>query len=89
MSLAPQEEYREFCEVEVVLQVEDLVEAALGAGIGGRHEVEASGDLVGADAKAFLLALEQIQRDRIGVMGPDELESFCFALVLRASRSLR
>ncbi|HLS73418.1 MAG TPA: hypothetical protein VK046_06585 [Actinomycetaceae bacterium] len=67
---------------EVGKQVKELVETVPGAGIGGRHGVEASGDLVEAGADAFLLALEQVQRDRVGVVGLDELESFCFELVL-------
>ncbi|WP_344227892.1 hypothetical protein [Microbacterium binotii] len=67
---------------EVGKQVKELVETVPGAGIGGRHGVEASGDLVEAGADAFLLALEQVQRDRVGVVGLDELESFSFELVL-------
>src|SRR5690606_23477759 len=67
---------------EVGEQVKELVEAVPSAGIGGRHGVKASGDLVEAGADALLLALEQVQRDRVGVVGLDELESCCFELVL-------
>ena len=64
--------------VEIYQEVGELVQACSGVGVGVGEVVEPCGDLVEAGADAFLLALEQVQRDRVGVVGLDELESFCF-----------
>nr|WP_246180106.1 hypothetical protein [Kocuria coralli] len=63
-------------------QVDDRVETLSGAGVGGGHRVEPCSDLVEAGTDAFLLALEQVERDRVGIVGLDELEPFSFELLL-------
>nr|WP_244157532.1 hypothetical protein [Pseudoclavibacter helvolus] len=67
---------------EVGEQVNDLVETLSGAGVGGGHHVEPCSDLVEADTDAFLLALEQVEWDCVGIVGLDEFEPFSFELLL-------
>ena len=64
--------------VEVDQEFGEPVQACSGLGVGVAEVVEPGGDLVEAGADAVLFALEQVQRDRVGVVGLDELESFCF-----------
>ncbi|OIU84556.1 hypothetical protein [Microbacterium sp. AR7-10] len=66
---------------EIGEDADDLVEASTGAGVGGREAVEPVRGRVEARADAILFALEQVQRDRVGIVGLDELEPFSFELV--------
>ncbi|MFC3479174.1 hypothetical protein [Kocuria carniphila] len=66
---------------EIGEDVGDLVEASASASVRGGKAVEPFGYLIEAGADAVLFALEQVKRDRVGVVGLDELESFGFELV--------
>nr|WP_300146841.1 hypothetical protein [Propionicimonas sp.] len=61
--------------------VGDVVESLAGAAVGGGEGVEPAGDLVEAGADAVLFGLEQVEGDRVGVVGLDEFEAFGFELV--------
>lgn len=52
---------------------EDLIESLVSVVVGGRETVEVVGDRVQAGADTVLFALEQVERDGIGVVGLDEL----------------
>ncbi|WP_299062434.1 hypothetical protein [uncultured Actinomyces sp.] len=50
--------------------------------------VEPGGDLVEAGADAVLFALEEVEWDRVSVVGLDELEAFRFELVALCGQEL-
>lgn len=54
---------------EVGQDAEELIEPVVGLAVGGREAVESVGDRVQAGADAVLFGLEQVERDRIGVVG--------------------
>ncbi|WP_223881348.1 hypothetical protein [Nesterenkonia ebinurensis] len=66
---------------EVGEDAEELIESVVGIPVGGREAVESARDRVQAGADAVLFGLEQVQGDRVGVVGLDELEAFGFQLV--------
>ncbi|MEV8496469.1 hypothetical protein AB0315_07470 [Micrococcus luteus] len=72
--------------VEVDQEFGELVQAWSGVGVG--EVVEPGGDLVEAGADAVLLALEDVEWDRVGVVGLDEFEVFGFELVALGSQEL-
>nr|WP_218902029.1 hypothetical protein [Streptomonospora nanhaiensis] len=59
---------------------EDRVEPDLGLVVGRLQRVEPTGDRLKARAEAVLLCLEQIDGDRVGVVGLEELDLFGFEL---------
>ncbi|WP_460742996.1 hypothetical protein [Mariniluteicoccus endophyticus] len=61
---------------------QDRVESHLGFVVGRRQFVEPGGDGVQAGADAVLLGLEQVDGDRVGVVGLQELDLFGFELGL-------
>ncbi|MFT4082104.1 MAG: hypothetical protein QM638_05930 [Nocardioides sp.] len=71
--------------VEVGQDREDLIEPGARLAVGGGQAVEPGGDRFETGADAVLLGLEQVEWDRVGVVGLDELESFGFELVALAS----
>ena len=64
--------------VEVDQDFGELVQACSGLGVGVGEVVEPGGDLVEAGTDAVLLALEEVEGDRVGVVGLDEFEAFGF-----------
>ena len=67
--------------VEIYQEVGELVQACSGVGVGVGEVVEPCGDLVEAGADAVLFAFEEVEWDRVGVVGLDEFEAFGFELV--------
>jgi len=67
--------------VEVDQEFGELVQACSGLGVGVGEVVEPGGDLVEAGADAVLFAFEEVEGDRVGVVGLDEFEAFGFELV--------
>ena len=67
--------------VEVDEEFGELVQACSGVGVGVGEVVELCGDLVEAGADAVLFAFEEVEGDRVGVVGLDEFEAFGFELV--------
>nr|WP_238614659.1 hypothetical protein [Brevibacterium casei] len=61
---------------------EDRVEPDLGLVVGRLQRVEPTGDRLQARADTVLLCLEQIDGDRVGVVGLEELDLFRFELRL-------
>ncbi|WP_228383391.1 MULTISPECIES: hypothetical protein [Tessaracoccus] len=74
--------------VEVDQEFGELVQACSGVGVGVGEVVEPCADLVEADADAVLFALEEVEGDRVGVVGLDEFEAFGFELVALGSQEL-
>ncbi|WP_211260097.1 hypothetical protein [Actinomyces radicidentis] len=74
--------------VEVDEEFGELVQACSGLGVGVGEVVEPGGDLVEAGADAVLFALEEVEGDRVGVVGLDELEAFGFELVALGGQEL-
>ncbi|WP_223845673.1 hypothetical protein [Dermabacter vaginalis] len=74
--------------VEVVEEFGEPVQACSGLGVGVGEVVEPCADLVEAGADAVLLALEEVEGDRVGVVGLDELEAFGFELVALGGQEL-
>ncbi|MFV4913223.1 hypothetical protein PFZ49_06600 [Microbacterium lacticum] len=66
--------------VDVGQEVEDRVESDLGLVEGRLQGVEPAGDRLEARTDAVLLGLEQVDRDRVGVVGLEELDLFGFEL---------
>jgi len=60
--------------VEVDQEFGELVLACSDLGLGVAEVVESCGDLVEAGADAVLFASEEVEGDRIGVVGLDEFE---------------
>ena len=75
--------------VEVDQEFGELVQACsgLGVGVGVGGVVESGGDLVEAGADAVLFVLEEVEGDRVGVVGLDEFEAFGFEPVALRFRS--
>ena len=75
--------------VEVDQEFGELVQACsgLGVGVGVGGVVESCGDLVEAGADAVLFVLEEVEGDRVGVVGLDEFEAFGFGPVSLGFRS--
>nr|WP_231974531.1 hypothetical protein [Tessaracoccus timonensis] len=57
---------------------EDCVEPDLGLVVGGFQRFEPAGDRLQARADAVLLGLEQVERDRVGVVSLEELDLLGF-----------
>lgn len=74
--------------VDVGQEPEDRVESDLGVVVGRRQGVEASGDRLQARADAVLLGLEQVDGDRVGVVGLEELDLLGFELGLLPGEQL-
>ena len=74
--------------VEIYQEVGELVQACSGVGVGVGEVVEPCGDLVEAGADAVLFAFEEVEGDRVGVVGLDELEAFGFELVALGGQEL-
>nr|WP_233190991.1 hypothetical protein [Brachybacterium sp. UMB0905] len=74
--------------VEVDEEVGELVQACSGLGVGVGEVVEPCADLVEAGADAVLFALEEVEGDRVGVVGLDEFEAFGFELVALGGQEL-
>lgn len=66
---------------------EDRVEPDLGLVVGRLQRVEPAGDRLQARSDAVLLGLEQVERDRVGVVGLEELDLIGFELGLLPARS--
>ncbi|WJG12425.1 hypothetical protein [Gordonia sp. Swx-4] len=66
---------------EVGEDIDDLIEPLVSAVVGVREVVEPAVDGVEACADAVLFALEQVERDGVGVVGLDELEAFGIELL--------
>nr|WP_052168660.1 hypothetical protein [Actinoalloteichus spitiensis] len=67
---------------------EDRVESNLGLVVGRLQRVEPTGDRLKAGADAVLLCLEQVDGDRIGVVGLEELDLFGFEFGLLPGQQL-
>nr|WP_206692840.1 hypothetical protein [Microbacterium paulum] len=63
-------------------EAEDRVEPDLGLAVGRLQGVEPAGDRLQAGADAVLFGLEQVDGDRVGVVGLEELDLFGFELGL-------
>ena len=74
--------------VEVDQEFGELVQACSGLGVGVGEVVEPGGDLVEAGADAVLFAFEDVEWDRVGVVGLDEFEAFGFELVALGGQEL-
>ncbi len=74
--------------VEVDQEFGEPVQACSGLGVGVGEVVELGGDLVEAGADAVLIAFEEVEGDRVGVVDLDELEMFGFELVALGSQEL-
>ena len=74
--------------VEVDQEFGEPVQACSGVGVGVGEVVESGGDLVEAGADAVLLVLEEVEGDRVGVVGLDEFEAFGFELVALGGQEL-
>ena len=74
--------------VEVDEEFGELVQACSGVGVGVGEVVEPGGDLVEAGADAVLFAFEEVEGDRVGVVGLDEFEAFGFELVALGGQEL-
>ncbi|WP_291278198.1 hypothetical protein [Galactobacter sp.] len=66
---------------EVGEDVGDLIEPGACGRVGVGEAVEPVSDRVEAGADAVLFALEEVEGDRVGVVGLDELETFGVELV--------
>lgn len=74
--------------VEVDQEFGELALACSGLGVGVGEVVKPGGDLIATGADAVLLALEEIEGDRVGVVSLDEFEAFGFELVALGSQEL-
>ena len=74
--------------VEVDQWLGELVESGPGVGVGVGGVVESCGDLVEAGSDAVLFVLEEVEGDRVGVVGLDEFEAFGFELVALGGQEL-
>ncbi len=74
--------------VEADQEFGELVQACSGLGVGVGEVVELGGDLVEAGADAVLIAFEEVEGDRVGVVGLGEFEAFGFELVALGSQEL-
>ena len=71
---------------EVGEDTDDLIEPFVSAVVGVREIVEPAVDGVEAGADVVLFALEQVERDGVGVVGLDELEAFGIELLALGSQ---
>ncbi|MCT1411449.1 hypothetical protein M3D57_06540 [Corynebacterium sanguinis] len=74
--------------VEVDQEFSELVQACSGLGVGVGEVVEPGGDLVEAGADAVLLAREEVEGDRVGVVSLVEFEAFGLELVALGGQEL-
>ncbi|WP_347041665.1 hypothetical protein [Brachybacterium nesterenkovii] len=74
--------------VEVDEEFGELVQACSGVGVGVGEVVEPCADLVEAGADAVVFAFEEVEGDRVGVVGLDEFEAFGFEHVALGSQEL-
>ncbi|UYG17620.1 hypothetical protein BRM3_04100 [Brachybacterium huguangmaarense] len=73
---------------EVGEDAQDRVESVSGSVVEGVELVEPAGDCGEAGADAFLFGLEQVEADRVGVVGLEEFELLSFELVLLDGQGL-
>ncbi|WP_152363188.1 hypothetical protein [Microlunatus speluncae] len=67
---------------QVVQEVEDVVESGAGAVVGAVQVIQSGVEVGQAAADTILLGLEQVDGNRVGVVGLEELDLFGFEFVL-------